>query len=81
MCASSDKPYRAYQAPLTQTLPPEGPWQKVAMDIMGPFKTISQKYAIVLVDYFCKWCEVEFVTEITTSRVIKFLLRVSLTIL
>ena len=38
VCASSDKPYRTYQAPMTPTPPPEGPWQKVAMDIMGPFK-------------------------------------------
>ena len=55
------------------TPPPEGPWQKVAMDIMGPFKTTNRKYAIVLVDYFSKWCEVEFVTDITMSRVTKFI--------
>ena len=73
VCASSDKPYRTYQAPLPPTPPPEGPWQKVAMDIMGPFKTMNRKYPIVLVDYISKWCEVEFVTDITTSRVIKFL--------
>ena len=73
MCASSDKPYRTYQAPLTPTPLLEGIRQKVAMDIMGPFKTMNGKYAIVLVDYFSKWCEVEFVTDITTSRVIKFL--------
>ena len=73
VCASSDKPYRTYQAPMTSTPPPEGPWQKVAMDIMGPFKTMTGKYAIVLIDYFSKWCEVEFVTDITTSRAIKFL--------
>ena len=52
---------------MTPTLPLEGPLQKVAMDIMGPFKTINGKYAIVLVNYFFKWCEVEFVTDITTS--------------
>ena len=40
---------------------------------MGPFKTMNRKYAIVLADYFSKWCEVEFVTDITTSCVIKFL--------
>ena len=72
VCASSDKPYRTYQAPMTPTPPPEGPWQKVAMDIMSPFKTMNGKYAIVLVDLFSKWCEVEFVTDITTRRVIKF---------
>ena len=60
MCASSDKPYRTYQAPLTPTPPLEGLWQKVAIDIMGPFKTMNGKYVIVLVDYFSKWCEVEF---------------------
>ena len=73
MYASSEKPYRTYQAPLTSAMPPEGLWQKVAMDIMGPFKTMNGKYAIVLVDYFSKWCGVEFVTDITMSRVIKFL--------
>ena len=73
VCASSDKPYRTYQAPLILTPPPEGPWQKVAKYIMGPFKKMNRKYAIVLVDYFSKWCEVEFVAEITTCHVIKFL--------
>ena len=73
MCAFSDKPYRTYQAPMTPTPPQEGLWPQVAMDIIGPFKTMNGKYAIVLVDYFSKWCEVEFVTDITTSRVIKFL--------
>ena len=58
---------------MTPTPPPEGPWKKVAMDIMGPFKTMNGKYAIVLVDYISKWCEVELVTDITTSCVIKFL--------
>ena len=67
VCALSDKPNRTYQAPLNPTLPPEGPWQKVAMDIMGPFKTMKGKYTIVLVDYFSKWCEVEFETDITKS--------------
>ena len=35
--------------------------------------TMNRRYAIVLVDYFSKWCEVEFVMDITTIRVIKFL--------
>ena len=48
-------------------------WQKGAMDIMGPFNTVNKKYATVLADYFSKGCEVEFVTDSTTSRVIKFL--------
>ena len=45
---------------------------------MGPFKTMIRKYATVLADYFSKWCEVEFVTDITTSCVIKFLQNVSM---
>ena len=40
---------------------------------MGPFKTMNGKYAIVHIDYFSKWCEVELVMDITKSRVIKFL--------
>ena len=40
---------------------------------MGPFKTMNGKYSLVLVDYFSKWCEVEFVRDITMIRVIKFL--------
>ena len=72
MCALSDKLYMRYQVPLTLPLPLEVPWQKVTMDIMGPFKTMNGKYALVLIDYFSKWCKVEFVTDITTSPVIKF---------
>ena len=72
MCASNAKLYKTCQAPLTPSPPPKGPWQKGAMDIMGPFKT--GKYALVLIDYFSKWCEVESVTDVTMSLVIKFLL-------
>ena len=75
-CAESDKPYKCQTPPLTPVPLPERVWQKVAMDIMGPFHDGKHKFAIVLVDYYSKWCEVQFVNEVTTTRVKEFLIKV-----
>ena len=75
-CAESDKPYKCQTPPLTPVPLPERVWQKVAMDIMGPFPDGKHKFAIVLVDYYSKWCEVSFVNEVTTTKVKEFLIKV-----
>ena len=40
---------------------------------MGPFNDPKHKFVIVLVDYYSKWCEVAFETEVTTDKMIHFL--------
>lgn len=51
---------------------PKGPFQHVAVDIVGPFERGSTdcKFAITLVDYFSKWPEVGFASSVTTETVL-----------
>lgn len=62
-------------APLIPVELPSCPWEKIAIDIMGPFEAASWDccYAINLVDYFSKWPEVAFAPQVTTDAVINFL--------
>ena len=75
MCAQSDKSQKTFDAPLTPVPLPDGPWQKLAFDIMGPYENRPPhlRYVLVLVDYYSKWPEIEFVQSITTRVVIRFL--------
>ncbi|XP_076932868.1 uncharacterized protein LOC143598561 [Bidens hawaiensis] len=51
------------------------PFQKWAIDIMGPFPEAPGrvKFLIVAIDYFTKWVEAKPVASITTSSVKKFI--------
>ncbi|XP_076917499.1 uncharacterized protein LOC143577595 [Bidens hawaiensis] len=51
------------------------PFQKWAIDIMGPFLEAPGrvKFLNVAIDYFTKWVEAKPVTSITASSVKKFL--------
>ena len=74
-CQSSDKVARTRNTPLQSVPLPDGPWQKIGIDITGPFNTnkASCKYAIVAIDYYSKWPEIAFVSEVTSRTVITFL--------
>ena len=74
-CQSNDKTATPHPAPLQPVPLPERPWQKVAIDIVGPFETATQacRYAITLVDYYSKWPEVGFTANVTTKDVTTFL--------
>ncbi|KAK3562894.1 hypothetical protein QTP86_011131 [Hemibagrus guttatus] len=54
---------------------PDGPWQKLAMDIVGSFDTAASdcRFPITLIDYYSKWPEVSFAHTVTTSAVVSFL--------
>ncbi|CAM4584129.1 unnamed protein product [Lepidochelys kempii] len=54
---------------------PESAWEKVVIDIVGPFDTAPGdcRYAITLIDYFSKCPEVAFTSQISSTTVIKFL--------
>lgn len=77
-CATSDKSQKTYNAPLTPVPLPDGAWEKLAFDIMGPYehRPQHQRFVLVLVDYYSKWPEVKFVSSITTDVVIRFLTEV-----
>lgn len=53
------------------------PFMQWGMDILGPFDLAPGNlgYLIVIVDYFTKWIEVEALTNITVTNVIKFFKR------
>ena len=74
-CQYKDKTAKTAPAPLTTVELPDGPWEKVAIDITGPFEraTWDCRYAIALTEYYSKWPEVAFVSTVTTEVIIRFL--------
>lgn len=76
ICQSCDKSARTFPAPLQPVPLPDAAWEKIAIDIVGPFTQASAdcRFAITVIDYYSKWPEVAFVRDATTSTVKKFLL-------
>ncbi|KAA3677531.1 uncharacterized protein DEA37_0011338 [Paragonimus westermani] len=58
ICAQTKPPTVAPRAPL-QTVATVDPDHRVGVDVMGPLPTsrTGNKYILVIVDYFTKWCE------------------------
>lgn len=54
---------------------PSAPWEKVGLDIVGPFElgTWDCRYALTLVDYYSKWPEIAFTSSVTTDTITDFL--------
>uniref|UniRef100_A0A3B3RYT1 Gypsy retrotransposon integrase-like protein 1 n=1 Tax=Paramormyrops kingsleyae TaxID=1676925 RepID=A0A3B3RYT1_9TELE len=75
LCLSLDKTTKVSQVPLQPVPLPSAPWEKLAIDIVGPFETAvwDCRYAITLTDYYSKWPEVAFTASITTKQVTSFL--------
>ena len=69
---------------VTHTSPPQpvpypnAAWVKLPIDIVGPFNSARLVccFAITLNDYFRKWPEISFLSQVTSTTVIKFLLKV-----
>lgn len=74
-CAQHDKTAVVKAAPLTPVSLPDGAWEKLAIDIVGPYLNAPPdcRYAITMVDYYSKWPEVAFASEVTSASIIKFL--------
>ncbi len=54
---------QAIACPIASPLPlPSAPWEKLAIDIVGPFETAAWncRYALTLTDCYSKWPEVAF---------------------
>lgn len=75
LCKSNDKTVRPCPGPLQPVPLTDGPWQKVAIDIVGPFETatLESKFAIKMGDYDSKWTEIAFVRDPTTGSVLTFM--------
>ncbi|CAM5113000.1 unnamed protein product [Natator depressus] len=74
-CQMHDKTAVTCTPPLQPFPLPESAWEKVVIDIVGPFDTAPTdcRYAITLIDYFSKWPEVVFTSQISSATIIKFL--------
>ena len=57
--------------PMTRTKLAEGPWQHLALDLMGPFP--SKDLVLVVVDYYSRWYEIALLQTITSSKIINCL--------
>ena len=57
-CAASKAPPYTIRAPLQQDLP-SFPWERIAMDILGPLPVTEEgnRYLLVVSDFFTKWPE------------------------
>lgn len=75
LCQSCDKTATPAAAPLQPVPFPSQPWEKLAVDIVGPMETAPWdcRYAITLTDYHSKWPEVAFGATITSDNAISFL--------
>lgn len=78
VCQASDKSVKNWPAPLQPVPLPDRPWDKISIDIMGPFERAPAdcRFVIVVVDYFSRWPEIAFCSDITSRTVINFLLAV-----
>ncbi|KAF7643826.1 hypothetical protein LDENG_00232710 [Lucifuga dentata] len=74
-CQSHDKSAITHTPPLQPVSYPEGAWEKLAIDVVGPFDKapIDCCYAVTLIDYHSKWPEIAFVPHVTSQTVIQFL--------
>ncbi|KAJ8361977.1 hypothetical protein AAFF_G00407490 [Aldrovandia affinis] len=71
-CALSEKSLVPETPPLQPTPWPNGPWEKIQVDIFGELQAAPahQKYLIVVTDLYSKWPEVIATSNVTTATVI-----------
>lgn len=58
-------------APMSRRVFPQGPWQCLAMDLLGPLP--NHDFIFVVIDYYSRYQEVKFLRKITSSSIIDFL--------
>ena len=60
--------------PIQTTELPNKPWEKIGIDITGPFQ--GGQFCLVLMDYFSRYPEVEVLQSITSTTIIKRLIKI-----
>ncbi|KAK6182052.1 hypothetical protein SNE40_009818 [Patella caerulea] len=75
VCQNSDKTANTSVAPMTPVPTPAKPWEKLAIDIVGPDdrQPHASRFAITMIDYYTKWPEIAITGVVTSSAVITFL--------
>ena len=59
------------EPPVVMTRLPDGPWQRLAMDISGPIE--NKYYLLVAIDYYSRFPLVEIITSTTSQTIINHL--------
>src|SRR4029434_3448022 len=74
-CRQNDKSTVTHDAQLQPVPLPSAAWEKVSVDIVGPFEmaNLQSGGAITMVDYYSKWPEVAFAPRADTATIIQFL--------
>ena len=77
-CAAFHDSAKAYKSTIVQpnNIPrPQEPWQKIALDICGPFAVAPrhQRFATVAIDYYSGFPEVLLSGDISSTRLIQWL--------
>ncbi len=74
-CAASEKSSKTPEVPTGEFPAPTRPWERVAIDITGPFWTAPrrQENIVVLMDYFSKWPEILITGDTTTQKITSWL--------
>ena len=66
--------YTPWRDPLKPSPLPERPWQKIAMDFLGPLP--SGQYLLVMIDEYTRYPEVDFVHSTSAEAVIPHIVKV-----
>ena len=74
-CQQSDKSVAPTKVPTTTIPLPDKPWQKLAIDVTGPFLIAPQssRFLVVLIDYHSKYPEVLMSSSVTSQKIIDWL--------
>ena len=64
----------AHPEPIKSTPLPQGPWQDLALDLLGPLP--SGDSVLVVVDYFSRYYEIEIMRSTTSEKIIESLERI-----
>ena len=73
-CAMRKRPRNHHKAPLLP-IPVQGPFDRLAMDILGPLPTThdGNRYILVFSDYYTRWPEAYALPSIEASRIAQLL--------
>ena len=75
VCSSSDKSKVCRRVPLSPVEVPTKPWEKIALDIMGPIHALPsvKRFILVLIEYNSHWVIFRMVSSVTTQMLIEFM--------
>ena len=75
VCSKSDKIRQTRRVPLSPVSVPKKPWDKLALDIIGPIYVVGlcKKCVLTMVGFNSHWVTAKFVYDVSTKVLIDFL--------